>query len=211
MMQRETGDPNFPIWLIGDSNPAQWESALLTPFDPRHPVIHNIWTSVIDVIQDRVYREARLRVDTSSIYIRNAVDDPLKKPKSSELQWQGAVEEEVVSLGKLVKKFHPKMLFSFGAFAYEFTRRSMGDIEPKKYGGWGAKELGSEFNRQISHFDPTHTNNLPLLHRSISGGKYIQSHDYFTGEEGVNYFESVGNKLAKKLLQYKEQLHIWIK
>ena len=211
MMQRETGDPNFPIWLIGDSNPVHWETTLLTPFDPRHPVIHNIWTSIIDVIQDRVYREARLRINTSSIYIRNAVDDPRKKPKSSDLQWQGAVEEEINDLGKLVKKYHPKNLFSFGAFAYEFTRRSLGAKELNKFGSWGAEKLGLEFNRQIIRFDPTLTNNLPLLHRSISGGKYIESHDYFTGKGGVNYFSFVGNQLAEKFLLYREQLHIWIK
>lgn len=209
-MQRETGDPGFPIWLIGDSNPVHWETTLLTPFDPRHPVIHNIWTSVMDVIQDRVYREARLRIDTSNIYIRNAVDDPLKKPKSSDLQWHGTVEEEINDLGKLIKKYHPKILFSFGAFAYEFTRRSMGEINPNKYGSWGAENLGIEFARQINHFDPTITNNLPLLHRSISGGKYIESHDYFTGKGGVNYFSFVGNQLAEKFLLYREQLDIWI-
>jgi hypothetical protein len=87
----------------------------------------------------------------------------------------------------------------------------MGEIEPKKYGSWGAKDLGFEFIRQINQFDPTLTNNLPLLHRSISGGKYIQSHDYFTGKGGDNYFSFVGNQLAEKLLKHKEQLPIWIK
>lgn len=210
-MERETGDPNFSIWLIGDSNPVQWEAALKTPFDPRHPIIHNIWTSVLDVLQDKVYREARLRVDTSGIYIRNAVDDSQKKPKSSDILWTGAVEEEIKNLENLVKNFHPILLVSFGAFAYEFTRRSIGAKEPINFGCWGAKKLGIEFSHQIADFKPNKTNVISLLHRSISGGKYIESHDYFTGTGGVNYFDFVGNMLAEKILQYKEQLPIWIR
>jgi hypothetical protein len=211
MMQRETGDLNFPIWLIGDSNPAHWESDLITPFDPRHPIIHNIWTSVLDVIQDKVYREAHLRIDTSNIYIRNAVDDPLKKPKSSDIRWSGSVEKEINNLGNLIKKFHPIILVSFGAFSYEFMCRSVGVQEPHKYGSWGAKELGIAFTHQIENFTPNKTNIISLLHRSISGGKYIESHNYFTGAKGVNYFNFVGKQLAENILKYKEQLPIWIR
>lgn len=74
-MDRETGDPHFPIWLLGDSNPRNWENHLKTPLDPRHPARHNIWTPILDEIQDRLFRRLRMRLDTSKMYIRNAIED----------------------------------------------------------------------------------------------------------------------------------------
>ncbi len=50
-MGKESGDKKSPIWLLGDSNHEGWEYYLETPFDRRHPAIHNIWTPVIDIIQ----------------------------------------------------------------------------------------------------------------------------------------------------------------
>lgn len=32
-MQRSVGNPRFPIWLLADSNPRQWQSVLQTPLD----------------------------------------------------------------------------------------------------------------------------------------------------------------------------------
>jgi hypothetical protein len=46
-MKPLVGDPDFPIWLLGDSNPKGWQSVLETPLDPRHPARHNIWTPVL--------------------------------------------------------------------------------------------------------------------------------------------------------------------
>ncbi|MBK8048508.1 MAG: hypothetical protein IPK16_16155 [Anaerolineales bacterium] len=68
-MNRDVGDKTCPIWLLGDSNPSNWQDVLVTPLDPRHPARHSIWTPVLDVMQDRVFRKQRLRIDTSSIYI----------------------------------------------------------------------------------------------------------------------------------------------
>ncbi|MCJ7584454.1 MAG: hypothetical protein MUO30_06760 [Anaerolineales bacterium] len=210
MMEREVGNRHFPLWLIGDSNPPQWQSFLKTPLDPRHPIRHNIWTALLDVIQDKVYRASRMRVDTSTIYIRNAVDDPTKKPAQTSNQWSKSAETEISGLESLIKTHKPIMLFCFGAFTYEFVRRAIGEQERRKYGYWGARRLGDEFRYRIGKFDPNKTNIIPLLHRSISGGKFIESHKYFCGEEGVNYFEFVGGKIADKMLQYSDQLHIWI-
>jgi hypothetical protein len=210
MMDREVGNLKFPLWLIGDSNPPQWESSLKTPLDPRHPVRHNIWTALLDEIQDKAYRASRLRVDTSAIYVRNAVDDPTKKPTQTSMQWSKSAEGEISGLENLIKTYNPIMLFCFGAFAYEFTRRAIGEQERRKYGYWGARKLGDEFRYRIGNFDITKTNIVPLLHRSISGGKFIKSHEYFCDKEGVNYFEVVGGKIADMLLQYSDQLDIWI-
>jgi len=55
MMHRETGEKTFPSWLLGDSNPARWQSRLENPLDAKHPIRHNIWTSVLDVVQETVY------------------------------------------------------------------------------------------------------------------------------------------------------------
>ena len=79
-MEVEVGDRGFPLWLIGDSNPAQWELRLKTPFDPRHPVRHNIWTPILDVIQGRVYRGLQTpRVDSSKLYIRQRSANPAEE------------------------------------------------------------------------------------------------------------------------------------
>ena len=43
-MKRKTGEEKIPIWLIGDSEPDNWENYLDTPFDPRKtnviPLLH---------------------------------------------------------------------------------------------------------------------------------------------------------------------------
>ena len=40
-MREYAGDPECPIWLIGDSPPEAWVDRLATPLDPRHPARHN--------------------------------------------------------------------------------------------------------------------------------------------------------------------------
>ncbi len=210
-MKREAGDKRFPVWLLGDSNPLQWQDNLDTPLDPRHPVRHNISTAVFDVVQDRVFRACRLRADSSRLYIRNAVESPLIKPPSNRVEWAREVESEMRELIDLVQTYRPALLLCFGAFAYEFARRALDSgIYKRNYGHWGARELGREFDQRIAHFDAASTNILPLLHRSISGGKFIQSHDYFCNQAGANYFEYVGNRIAERLIENREKLHIWI-
>ena len=80
-MKDFTGNPEFPIWLVGDSPPEAWADKLDTPLDPRHPARHSILTSVADPMQDRLYRQSKRRLDTSRLYIRNAVSQPLKRPE----------------------------------------------------------------------------------------------------------------------------------
>jgi hypothetical protein len=72
-MKDSVGKPEFPIWLIGDSPPEAWAAKLDTPLDPRHPARHSIWTSVADPMQDMLYRQSKLRLDMSRLYIRNAM------------------------------------------------------------------------------------------------------------------------------------------
>jgi hypothetical protein len=42
------------IWLLGHSYPEAWVHVLNEPLDPRHPTRHNIWTPVLDRLQERV-------------------------------------------------------------------------------------------------------------------------------------------------------------
>lgn len=209
-MKKEVGDKNFDIWLLGDSNPKNWESILDTPFDPRHPIRHNIWTSILDVIQDRVYRESRRRINSGCVYIRNAIEDPDDKPKGNELKWNQETEHKLGEFRSLLQEYHPAIVFSFGAFSYEFARRSIYREPIWKFGYWGARRLGEEFRSNIPGFSPDAINLLPLLHRTISGGKYIESHEYYCNQPGANYFDYVGNQIADILLRYPDKLKVWI-
>jgi hypothetical protein len=209
-MLKEIGSPDFPIWLLGDSNPKNWAEILSTPFDPRHPVRHNIWTSILDVVQEDVYRQARLRVDTSDLYIRNAIEDPGGKPRGNQADWSGPVLEKLGEFRSLVRRHKPTFIFCFGAFSYEFGRRTLGEKPVFKHNHWGARRLGADFRLRASAFDPRGTNIFPLLHVTIARGKFIQSHNYFCDQEGANYFEYVGAQIADILLKNEDSLPVWI-
>ena len=98
----------------------------------------------------------------------------------------------------------------FGAFAFEFARRVFSEALQQRYDHWRVKRLGQEFKNRMSEFNIKYVNILPLLHRSIAGGMFIQSHRYYCGDDEGNYFELVGNRIADKLFQYKNELPIWI-
>jgi len=209
-MQRQTGNPNFPIWLLGDSNPEHWQDILITPLDPRHPARHSIWTPVLDVMQDRVFRKIKGRIDTSAIFIRNAIEDPAFKPPSNRMDWLPAVELEVSRFRELLFLHRPVLVMCFGAFAFEFARRAV-EQEPKRpYVSWGARTMGGEFRRRAAEFNATKTNLFPLLHTSISRGRFVESHDYFCDQPGGNYFDFAGQAIADQLLRHQKALSIWI-
>jgi len=218
------GDKKFPIWLLGDSNPPQWEDKLDYPFDHRHPVVHNVWTSVIDVIQDRVFRfrdTEHYRIDTSRIYIRNAIQNSEdKKGIEYHIEWDNRINYEITKLSKLLITYDPKIIISFGSFSFEFIRRVVfPDIKPQPYRDWDTRKLGIEFRNSINSFDLIKKNIFPLLHRSISGGHYLKSHENFCvpeegkifNEEKPNYFNYVGHAIAAKVLEFRNDLDIWIK
>jgi hypothetical protein len=104
-MERESGSRNFPLWLIGDSNPKNWHEQLSFPLDSRHPARHNIWTPILDIMQDRVYREAGLRIETRELYVRNAIEDASLKPANTASVWSAAVEQEVHHLAQLLTEY----------------------------------------------------------------------------------------------------------
>ena len=209
-MIRETGLRDFPLWLLGDSNPKNWANKLETPLDPRHPARHSIWTPVLDVVQDRVYRQSRLRVDTSNLFIRNAIGEPDNKPKGNETSWPDPVLQELQYYQTAIIESRPIFVFCFGAFAYEFARRAIGEASHHSHGYWGAKRLGEDFRKRVAGFHPGQTNIIPLLHVSIARGKFIESHEYFCDQKGANYFEYVGMQIADLLLKHQDSLRIWI-
>lgn len=120
------------------------------------------------------------------------------------------LEQEIVQLRQSVYEYRPILLLCFGAFSFEFARRALEQKPEYSFGSWGAKTLREEFRRRISEFSPKVINALPLLHTSISRGRFIESHNYFSQGKGGNYFEFVGNHIADKLLQYQDELQIWI-
>lgn len=209
-MERECGNPNYPIWLLGDSEPQNWSSKLKTPFDMRHPIRHNIWTSIIDLVQDRVFRELRERIDTSRLYIRNAIGERSAKPDGNDIQWRSEVCSQIDYLTRNISEYKPIIVFTFGAFSYEFGRRATGDTPNKAYGYWGTRRLGDEFRTRIGEFKMERPNLIPLLHRSISGGKFLESHEYFSGMVEGNYFEYVAEHIAKIIIERKNRFDIWI-
>jgi len=209
-MESEIGKKEFPIWLLGDSNPKNWQDVLLSPLDSRHPARHNIWTSVLDVIQDKVFRACRRRVDTSSLYIRNAIENPRDKPLGNKVNWSEGLGQSIEVFHQHLYQYRPALLFCFGAFSFEFARRALGQERNHPFRYWGARSLGIEFRKTVATFNPSRINVFPLLHTSISRGRFIESHNYFTEKEGGNYFEYVGNHIADKLLTYYGQLKIWI-
>jgi hypothetical protein len=102
------------------------------------------------------------------------------------------------------------MLFSFGAFAFEFARRALGEEPKQSHSYWGARDLGHEFRQRADQFDLSVTNLLPLLHVSIARGRFIQSHEYFCNQKSGNYFEFAGSRIAQKLIEHRNKLGVWI-
>ena len=123
-MEREFGSKDFPIWLVGDSNPESWANVLNYPLDPRHPARHNIWTPILDGIQEQVFLADGRRVATDQLYAQNAVQDKGEKPPDTEIEWQPGLLKEVRNFARLLTLYTPKLVFTFGAFAFEFARRS---------------------------------------------------------------------------------------
>ena len=205
-MKNSSGDPRFPIWLIGDSPPEKWVDKLDSPLDPKHPARHNIWTSIADSMQDRLYRRDRLRLDTSRLYIRNATDQPLTISNSQE---QTQLSRKM--LQELIYKHKPKIVLTFGIYAFMTTLLASSE-SPNKFFKT-TKLLGEQFRNRIKNYDYHKVNVIPLLHVSIARGRFLESHRDFVGTDGMvhqNYFDYVGEMLADLLLANFSDKPIWI-
>jgi hypothetical protein len=205
-MKNSIGDPWFPIWLIGDSPPEKWADKLDSPLDPRHPARHNIWTSIADSMQDRLYQQSRLRLDTSRLYIRNAADRSL-----AIADYQKQMQLSRKMLQELIDKYKPKIVLTFGIYAFMVTLLSSGEPSPKFFKT--TKLLGEEFRSRLKKYDNRKVNVIPLLRVSIARGRFLESHRDFVGTDGEihpNYFDYVGDKLAELLLTNFLDETIWI-
>ena len=210
-LEKEIGRKTYEIWLLGDSNPRNWVNDLSSPFDARHPIRHNIITPVFDSIQEILYQENRLRLNTNEIFIRNAIENPDLKPKPNIKNWSGEVVSEIRSYKNDIQKYKPKMIFTFGSFSFEFARRCINNTTPEKFGFWNTRKLGEQFHTRIANFNVNQVNIIPLLHRSISGGRFLQSHKLFCNDEKANYFKVAGDALAEIMLKHRESFKIWCK
>lgn len=203
-MKTEDGCINFPLWLIGDSEPEAWKKDLSTPFDSRHPIIHNIWTPIIDNIQGIIFDKLGKRINSKAIYIRNAVTEATHKPDESCVTWQNRnLLSKIVELREIIDSHMPIVLLTFGAFSFEFCRRVLGENGVYKTRKWNTTELGKEFTQRTINFDDSRTNIIPLLHRSISGGHFLVSHRNFCFSKNANYFEYVALSIAKIFIENK--------
>ena len=209
-MLRESGNKNSSIWLIGDSSPPQWREYLDEPLDARHPARHNIWTPVLEGIQRQAFFGGRRRVDDSQLYVRNAVHNSEDRPRASAMDWDLKLSEETDDFHKLLETYAPPLVFTFGAFAFEFARRSLARKPRKSFSHWTTKRLGEEFGLSVKDFNPREVNVLPLLHVSIARGQFLKSHEHFTGESNGNYFDLVAREIGTLLLKYKDTLNVWV-
>jgi len=195
-LARESGERSDPIWLL---------------VNPKHPAVrYYIWTPVLAVIQDKVFRDIHKRIDTDNIFIRNVVRE--SGLVANTLNWWGAeVEAEIESFRELVLEHKPKMIVTFGAFPYEFMRRvyELQPLKGPKY--WSTARLKEEFEQSMVNFDMNKTNRVPLLRRVVESGKFIEGHNYFCEELVENYFYYVGTKIAEKIIENKDDFNNWVK
>ena len=216
-MKEYSGLPEYKIWLIGDSNPKSGKK-IEYPLDKRHPTRHNIWTSILDEIQDYIYRSCckdksyPKRLDAKKIYIRNAVESRYDRASSNSLNWRKeGLNKKLCVLSDLIGDYKPMIIITFGQFSYEFTRRACKeDNVCFKY--WTKVKLGNEFRERLENFNISSINIIPLLHNVISQGDYTGAGEEFIGNESIkcSYFEYVGERIGELFYKYREELDIWI-
>lgn len=212
-MKDSIGDEKFPVWLIADSEPERWQKVLESPLDSRHPARHSIWTSVLDYMQEEFYKREKLRFDSTKLYIRNAIKRAEDKPDAKSINWSLYLQSEIEAFRERLTQHKPLVVLTFGAFAFEFLRRVCKREPIYAFTHWNTEQLGKEFRKALNSYDPIQTNVVPLLHVSISRGKFLQAHQGFVGiikEEPVNYFEYVGKQLANLFLEKMKSKPIWM-
>lgn len=115
--------------------------------------------------------------------------------------------EQVEQFRKEVELHQPRIVFSFGSFAFEFARRAFQEEETKRQ-GWSAKRMREEFRKRINSFEIERPTVLPLLHVSVARGRFLEAHKGFTDSENGNYFEHVAQSLARVLMDHGDRLKI---
>lgn len=212
-----SGLPEYKIWLIGDSNPGCFKK-IHYPLDKKHPIRHNIWTSILDEIQDYIYRSCindgiyPRRLDADKLYIRNAVEDRKDRALVTSLKWKKkGLNRKLDELSGLIMCYKPIIIITFGQFSYEFTRRAFKkDINRVEH--WTKKELGNEFRKSINNFAIDNVNIVPLLHNVIARGDFTGAGEEFIMGKNVEccYFEYTGAILGALFYEHMDEFNIWI-
>jgi len=227
-ISKERGNKDFPIWFIGDSQPTlefnpkkkslsvylQELSTYLDfidyPLTTKHPTIHNIWTSIENELQEFFFRSFKKRLDSKKIYVRNAVRLARIKPKGSSVNWNGQYDKLLNSFNSDIKKYQPRVLITFGQFAYEFVRRSR-NMKKVKIKDWTVIELGNEFRKAMTNPNSGNLYMIPLLHEIVANQPmYTQN---FVDQQNVSksYFEYVAQELGLLIVNlFQKQGEIWI-
>ncbi len=187
---------SYPIWLLADSEPDKWRAELNYPLDHKHPTRHNIWTPILDVIQEEVFMHLSNRIK-SDFFIRNAVSSSSMKVDS--VDWSEKVNEEINLYRDLVNEYKPRLILSFGQFAYEFAKRATCEEPSRCYSYWSIQNLAKNFREKSNGFDKNKVNVLPLLHEIVAL-QFLYSHMTFCFDKESNYFVYVGKEIANILL-----------
>ena len=111
-------------------------------------------------------------------------------------------------MARLLASHAPKLVFTFGAFAFEFARRSRDEVPNRAFGNWNTIRLGQEFRRRIRAFSPDEIHVVPLLHVSIARRHFLTSHRNFTQIEDGNYFDYVAREIADCLSRHQTKFPI---
>jgi hypothetical protein len=214
-MNSEAGNPKCPIWLLADSEPDRWRDRLVDPLDARHPIRHNIWTSMLEVVQGEVFLALGKRLDADQFYVRNAWQDPATKeaePFQPTIFWEDNSLPALTVFERLLTTHKARIVMTFGAPAFAFALHAAGEGCTKlNRTSTASALLGCEFRRRAAGFDITRTNILPLQHRSIAGGNFLAGHEEFCGREGANYFEEVGKVIAGIMVRHADALDCWLR
>lgn len=206
----EFGNRDFPIWLISDMEVSNMNVDIKGAFDYRLPMRHIIFTSVLNKIQDYVFRAGKLRIDTSTLYYYNSLPKNISKPNINDVIWSAELLSELEVLKQLIETHQPKVIFTFGTYSFESLRRINHIASHRSYGSWTTKDLGDAFRQSTSCFNINHTNVIPLLDRSITGWRFLESHNEFTAMVNGDYYDFTGKVIAEILFEHKEALDIWI-
>lgn len=194
-MEIESGDKSNPIWLL---------------INPKYSYVQfDIWTPILEEIQDRVFRKLHARIASNSIYIKSTVSDIGIVPNISN-HWAAGVAEadEIIKLKNSILEHRPKILITFGIHTCEYVRRIFEVRTDKAQKYWSTINLEDEFERAIANFDINQVNRIPLPRR-IKSSKSIE--DCFSiWQDSANYFRDIGTKIADKIIENKDRFNIWI-
>jgi hypothetical protein len=199
-----------PIWLLDDSYAAKWRQEPKALLDPRHPARHDMWTPILNEIQNAVYRPDKLRVDEGRICITKAAGNGV----GGEADWgfgTPSIGSRIAEYGELINANRPRFVLAFGRRAYAFARLATGAKDRCSPTDWNRKTLGAEFRRSVDDFNPNEVNIFPLLHAITARRQWKESHSEFTGDPTGNYFEFTGELIGGLLKRHASELDVWVK